>query len=258
MKIESQDAYLLSSVKNALRVLQSFSIDNPEKKVTELAKDLKLGKSTVSRLLATLASEGFVTKDSETQRYRLGLSILNLNTIITSHLEVTRESALILKELVNEINETAHIAVLEDDNIVYLNRIDCKQPVQILSHIGRRNPLHCTSSGKILLAHQSQDFIDSYIDKGLEAYTPKTVTSQKPFKEFLQSVKEQGYSVSKEELRVGVCSLAAPIKDYTGKVVYALSVVGPVHRMNPSNEYLIRKVKKTALEISESLGYWKR
>ncbi|HZG70865.1 MAG TPA: helix-turn-helix domain-containing protein, partial [Chondromyces sp.] len=84
MSTNNNPDYLLSSVKNALRLLRSFSMEEPEKKVTELASSLGLGKSTVSRLLATLASEGFVIKDPATQKYRLGLSILHLNTIVTS------------------------------------------------------------------------------------------------------------------------------------------------------------------------------
>lgn len=248
---------MLSSVKNALRLLQSFTIDEPEKKVTELALSLGLAKSTVSRLLSTMASEGFVIKDAETKKYRLGLSILNLNTIITSNLEVTRESESTLKKLVAEIGETAHIAVLEDTHVVYLNRVECSHPVQILSHIGRRNPLHCTSSGKVILAYQREGFINQYLEDGLAVYTERTVSDPIVLSEALKTIREQGYSISAEELRIGVTSVAAPIYDYTGKVNYALSVIGPIHRMNPNNPLLIKKVKQAAADISESLGYWK-
>lgn len=94
-----------------------------------MASSLGLGKSTVSRLLATLANEGFVLKDQETQKYRLSLSVSNLNTIVTSHLEVNHESQPILQQLVHRIEETAHIAVLESTDIVYLNKVRCKRPV---------------------------------------------------------------------------------------------------------------------------------
>lgn len=248
--------YLLSSVKNALRLLRSFTINESEKSVTELSNSLELGKSTVSRLLATLASEGFVIKDPETRKYRLGLSILNLNTILTSNLEITREAASTLEQLVREIEETVHIAVLEDHDVIYLNRVECKQPVQILSHIGRRNPPHCTSSGKVILAYQEEEMIEQVIENGLKKYTVNTITDPDDFRSILQTVKSQGYAISIEEFREGVTSIAAPIRDYTGKVVYALSVVGPVHRMNAYNTKIITKVKRTANEISEKLGYW--
>jgi DNA-binding IclR family transcriptional regulator len=257
MKNNINQKYLLSSVKNALRILRGFSIEEPEKKVTDLASSLGLGKSTVSRLLATLASEGFVIKDQETQKYRLGLTILHLNTIVTSNLEINRESLPILQRLVHEIGETSHIAVLDGLDVVYLNRVDCKHPVQILSHIGRRNPAHCTSSGKVILANQEEEVIEQVIAKGLDKYTVNTITDPDHFRATLKTVKEKGYAISIEELREGVVSVAAPIRDYTGKVVYAISVIGPVHRMSRYNISIINKVKSAAMEISERLGYWK-
>ncbi|WCK56675.1 IclR family transcriptional regulator [Aneurinibacillus sp. Ricciae_BoGa-3] len=247
--------YLLSSVKNALRLLRSFSLDEPEKKVTDLANSLGIGKSTVSRLLATLASEGFVIKDPETQKYRLGLSILSLNTVVTSNLEINREAQPILKRLVDEVEETSTIAVLEGMDVVYLTRVECKHPVQILTHTGRRNPFHCTSSGKVMLAYQKKDLIEQFIESGLQKYTISTITDPDDFRSALNTINQQGYAISIEEFREGVTSVAAPIRDYTGKVVYAISVTGPTHRMNPYNTTLINKVKNAAKEISDRLGY---
>lgn len=257
MEAKNKQDYLLSSVKNALRLLQNFSIEEPEKKVTELASSLGLGKSTVSRLLATLASEGFVSKDPETQKYRLGLTILNLNTIITSNLEINREAQPVLQRLVDETGETAHIAVLDGMSVVYLNKIQCKHPVQILTHIGRRNPLHCTSSGKMILAHQKEELIEQVIEQGLHKYTPNTITDPEVLRSTLKTIKEQEHAISVEELLEGVTSVASPVRDYTGAVMYAVSVIGPVHRMNPHNPSLIYKVKRASKEISERLGYWK-
>jgi IclR family transcriptional regulator, KDG regulon repressor len=249
--------YLLSSVKNALRLLRSFTMDEPEKKVTDLAQSLGLGKSTVSRLLATLASEGFVVKDPETQKYRLGLTILSLNTIVTSNLEINREAQPILQKLVHDIGETAHIAVLEGIDVVYINRVECKHPVQILTYVGRRNPIHCTSSGKVLLAYQEEELFHQVVERGLHKYTVNTITDPDDLRTVLKGIREQGHAISIEELREGVASIAAPIRDYTGKVTYAVSVIGPVHRMNPHHPSIIQKVKHAAKEISEKLGYWK-
>jgi DNA-binding IclR family transcriptional regulator len=107
-----------------------------------------------------------------------------------------------------------------------------------------------------MLAHQEESLIEQVIEKGLEKYTVNTITDPDDFRAILKTVKEQGYAISIEELREGVASLAAPIRDYTGKVVYAVSVIGPIHRMNPYNMTIINKVKSAAREISERLGYW--
>ena len=222
-----------------------------------MAATLGLGKSTVSRLLATLASEGFVTKDNVSKKYRLGLSILNLNSVVTSRLEVNREMRTILQRLVYEIGETAHIAVLEGLNVVYINRVECKRPIHSLSYIGRRNPVHCTSSGKVILANQDEEIIRYFIDNGLSKYTLNTITDPVQLRNTLQIIKKQGYSISIEELHEGITSIAAPIRDHTGKVLYAISVIGPAHRMNINDNFILNKIKRAAEEISECLGYVK-
>jgi IclR family KDG regulon transcriptional repressor len=257
--LNNTNDYLLSSVKNSLRLLNSFSLDEPEKKVTDLAKTLGLGKSTVSRLLATLASEGFVIKDQETQKYRLGLSILNLNTIVSSNLEIGRESLPILHKLVEETQETCHIAVIDGTDVIYINKVEGKHPVQILTHIGRRNPAYCTSSGRILLAYQDEQVLERALDGELEAYTEKTDTNPESIRSQIKKAKEQGYSVSIEQLRVGVISISAPVRDYTDHVTNTVTLVGPTQRLNASNmKTHINKVISAANEVSARLGYRKR
>lgn len=254
---EDRSHYLLSSVRNSLRILRSFSLAEPEKKVSDLAQDLGLAKSTVSRLLSTLASEGFVIKDRETQRFRPGLSILNLNTVLTSGLEINQESLPVLQQLVRDVDETAHIAALAGVDVVYLNIVECSHPVKILSHIGRRNPLHCTSSGKAMLAFQNSSAISQYIERGLTRYTDKTVTDPDEFRQLLDKVREQEYAVSSGELREGIESVAAPVRDYTGKVVYAVTVIGPETRIGPRLSAVVGRVRTAAREISRRLGHRK-
>jgi IclR family transcriptional regulator, KDG regulon repressor len=248
--------YLLSSVKNSLRILNSFTIEEPEKRVIDLANELQLGKSTISRLLSTLASEGFVTKDSETQKYRLGLRILTLNSIVTSNLEINREARPILRNLVNETGEAAHIAVLENHEVVYLEQIECSHPVRILSYVGRRNPVHCTSSGKVLYAFQDKAAIDKLLRGNLEAYTPYTITDPVILRNELTEIKQAEFSYSDCEYLQDVVSFAAPIRDYTRKVIAAVSLVGPKHRIQKHQHAAIKnKVIKVAKEISRNLGY---
>lgn len=249
-----RDEQHLSSVTNALRILQSFSLEQPEKNVTTLASELGLAKSTVSRLLSTLAAEGFVFKRADTRKYSLGLSVLNLNTVLSSRLEINRESLPVLQELVASIDETAHIASLAGTDVMYLNIVQCRHPVKILSHIGRRNPAHCTSSGKAMLAFQDATVIEQFIGRGLKAYTRNTITDPDVLRATLQSVRERGYATSCAEIRDGITSVAAPIRDYSGRVSYALTVIGPEARLDPRDERIIRKVKAAAREISHRLG----
>ena len=248
--------YTLSSVKNALRILQKFTMDQPELKITELARELDLGKSTVSRLMSTLASEGFVEKDPETQRYRLGLSILSLASVCTSTFEIHKEAMPVLHELVEKTGETSHLAILEGLDVIYLHKVESKHHVRAFTHIGKRNPAYATSSGKVLLAFNNEQSVEKTIENGLEPFTKHTITDQNTLMETLTYIHEQGYAVSTEEISEGVVSIAAPVKDYTGQVIAAVNIVGPIQRVNDQTiPAHIKRVVEAGKEISRRLGY---
>lgn len=251
------NGFYLSSVKNALRILNSFSADEPEKKISDLAQTLGLAKSTVSRLMTTLASEGFVMKNPITNRYRLGMSILNLSGILTSTLDIHREAMPILHNLVKAVDETCHLVILDGVEVVYLLKEECSHPIRISSHVGGRNPAHCTSSGKAILAFQKEDVIQKVVDHGLHRYTPYTVTDPRLFRESLKEVREKGYSISVEEFIDGVSTVGAPIRDYTGQVVASITITGPTQRINRNNIHaLAKKAVEVGKEISRKLGHY--
>ncbi|GAE28554.1 transcriptional regulator [Halalkalibacter wakoensis JCM 9140] len=245
----------LSSVKNALRVLKSFSIEEPEKKITDLANSLNLGTSTVSRLMTTLASEGFVYKKN--QRYRLGWPLLSLSGVVTSDIEIHTEATPVLHSLLSKTGETSHLNILENREVICIHKVESNHTVRTFTHIGSRNPLHCTSSGKVLLAFNEKDLFDEIIENDLISYTHNTISDPKKLKEALKEIREHGYAISREELYQGVTAIAAPIRDYTGRVVAAVNTIGPIQRINshtiPNH---IKRVCDAAKEISERLGYF--
>ena len=258
MSVKSQEENYLSSVKNALRILRSFSVDEPEKKISELSMKLGINKSTVSRTMSTLASEGFVYKDPDTQKYRLGFSILALGGVLNSSTDVYLESQSVLNKLVANIGETAHLSVLDGTDIIYLNKVECNHPVRFLTHVGRRNPAYCTSSGKVLLAHAEQSILDLVLNQELKAFTSNTITKPEELLAHLQEIKETGYAFSYEEFTEGVSSIAAPIYNYEGKVVAAITVVGPIQRIQHHKVHgYAKKIMEAGMEISHRMGYWK-
>ncbi|WP_245808834.1 IclR family transcriptional regulator [Shouchella patagoniensis] len=253
--------YTLSSVRNAMRVLRCFSMDEPEMKLTDIAKKLDMGKSTVSRMMTTLAREGFVEKNPVNQQYRLGLSILSLASVCTATYEIHKEAMPVLHELSEKTKETSHIAILDANDIIYLHKVESKHQVRAFTHIGKRNPSYCTSSGKVLLAHHThqKDILDSIEENGFKAYTKKTITDRKKLESILMEVKEKGYALSIEELSDGVITIAAPVRDYTGSVIASVNLIGPVQRLNdysiPSH---IKRVVEAGKAISQKLGYRNR
>lgn len=259
MEIKKQEDQHLSSVKNALRILLSFTMDEPEKKISDLSESLGLNKSTVSRTMSTLASEGFVFKDPETKQYRLGLSILSLSGIVNNNMDIYRESQPVLNRLVEKTGETAHISVLDNNEVIYLQKVECNHPVRFLTYVGKRNPPYCTSSGKVLLAYSHEEVVETVIEKGLKQFTKNTITNPQKLRDHLKQIKENGYVISKEEILEGVHSIAAPVYDYRGRVIAAVAIVGPKQRIQQSKVHsFAQNVMGAAMEISNRMGYRKK
>lgn len=241
-----------SSLHNALRLLKMFSIEEPEWGVSELAQELGVVKSTAHRLLSTLASEGFVTKDNQTQKYRLGGSLLALGNAFTARLRMRREKVYPwLKELVQQTGETAHIGVLQGNHVVYLYKLDSQFPVRLLSYVGKRNPVHCTSSGQAILAFQPAFVIREVLDMGLPAYGPNSLTSPKAMMEKLARIRELGYAVSEEELHAGVTSVGAPIRNRHGHVVASVNIAGPISRIHRRT---LPRLAKWVVQMAEGIS----
>jgi IclR family transcriptional regulator, KDG regulon repressor len=250
---------VLSSVKNAIRILRAFKMDQPQKGVRELAKELGLGKSSVQRILTTLASEGLVQKNKETNKFELGLSVVELSSIVLGNIDLHTESRPILTDLANKCGETAHLAILDGNHVVYLDKIESKTSNKVPSHLGLHNYAHCTSSGKLLLAHSGTYLVDLVIQNGLDAITAKTIIEPDRFREELKTILKHGYSVSVDEYTMGRTSVSAPVRDHTGKVIAAINLVGPSSRISKQRiQYFATELISSGELISEKLGYWKR
>jgi DNA-binding IclR family transcriptional regulator len=246
----------LSSVENALKLLECFTVDDTEKRVTEISNELGLAKSTVSRLLKTLLNQGYVKKNPENQKYSLGNKVLTLYSALMSNMEIVKEAHPYLEELAKETSESVQLAELDNKKVIYMEQIKSSFPIQIFAHIGRVNPVHCTSSGKLLLAYQDFQTIESILSNGLEKFTPYTITDENKLKKELLEIRDLGYCYIENEFIDGIVSIAAPIRDYNKNVVAAVSLVGPIQRINgvKAQKY-IGKVVETAKKISTSMGY---
>ncbi|GAK05537.1 transcriptional regulator, IclR family [Geomicrobium sp. JCM 19037] len=256
--INKKRDYTLSSVRNALRIMHCFSMDEPELKLTDISKRLNLGKSTVSRMMATLQQEGFIEKNPDNQRFRLGLSILSLASVCTSTYDIHQEAGPVLHELTERTQETSHLAILDQHEVIYLQKVESKHQVRAFTHIGKRNPAYCTSSGKILLAYHDHEerLLQAVEGDGFVAHTKNTITTVDELRDELRDVRAKGYAISLEELSEGVATIAAPIRDYTGKVIASVNLIGPVQRVN---QYTIhthtRRVVDAGKQISRKLGF---
>jgi DNA-binding IclR family transcriptional regulator len=260
MARKDKSEYIIQAVSHALDLLEQFQGDVDELGVTELSKRLKLHKNNVFRLLATLESRGYIEQNKATENYRLGLKALELGQTFIKQMGLLRQAKPILEKLVGSCNETAYVAIFKEGSVVYLDVVETDMTVRVVSRVGSRLPAYCTASGKVHLAHMSEDEINElYPNRQFKGYTSTTVTDREKLKESLKTVIEQGYAIDDEEMDLGVRCIAAPIRDYTRRIVGALSISGPSMRL--SNERitseLIPLVLNAAEELSSRLGYHK-
>lgn len=243
-----------SSLRNSLRLLNLFSIDEPEFNLSEISERLDVALSTAFRLAQTLMKEGLLIRDHYTKCYRPAASILAMGNTILSKIDLCQISKPILEKLTENTGETSHIAVFRDYQAMYLLRIDNTYPVHLLSHAGKSNPLHCTSTGQLLLAYQTDDVIERYMERKLHRLTGNTCTDQKELLNILARIRSQGYAISIEELHKGVSSIAAPVRNQRGQVVASVSIAGPISRINMrSFSKLTKLVQHAAEDISREI-----
>lgn len=246
----------VSSVAKALRILKSFNVHHPVWRVGELSEELSFSKSTVSRLIQTLVEEEFLMEDKDGPGYRLGSALLYLGGNYINDSELYNEVSPVLNKLVLETGESAHIAVKNKKKVLYLNKQIGPYYSDIQTLTGSINPVHATSSGKALLAYSPEDVVEEIIADGLEAYTEHTITNPIQLRSELEKIRKLGYANSLEELVIGNFSISAPVFNYEGEIVCAISIVGPVSRL--TNEKLARfnrLIVRSAKEASERLGY---
>jgi DNA-binding IclR family transcriptional regulator len=255
---KEKSEYVVQSVDRALDILEAFNYNEEELGVTELSHKLNLHKNNVFRLLATLETRGYIEQDQKTGNYRLGIKIFEVANVFLHHLGLRRQARPILEELVNKCNETAYLAVTEGTDVVYVLMHETNHTVRVIPRLGHRLPAYCTASGKVQLAFESQDRLQQLLkDRPLRQLTKTTIADLDRLREHLEEVARQGYAVDNEELEDGVCCVAAPVRDYSHKVVAGVGLSGPVSRfsMERIQNELVPLVKEAGAKISQRLGY---
>ncbi|HEU5199640.1 MAG TPA: IclR family transcriptional regulator [Ktedonobacterales bacterium] len=239
-------------------VLNLFSFQQSEWGVSEVAKTLGLPKSTTSEIMASLASQCLLAR-TDGGRYRLGWRLFHLSQVLLDNTDFCIEARKVMRELVERWGETSHLAVLDEGQVLYVEKLQGTPAVQILlSHVGGRLPAHCSGVGKVLLAHQEWQEVKTLLEQQrLQAFTPHTITSLDRLAEELEEVQKQGYAYDHEEVALGLCCVAAPIHDLDGHVLAAISLSVPAYRFYPKEDTYTMTIVKAAQRISESLGYRK-
>jgi len=248
---------LVQSLDRALDILEKIVYADKAIGITELSNSLGLHKSTVYRLLATLAYRGYVQQDYENPRYKVGIKLLEIGNIALDRLEIRKEIRPLLEELMTLSGETVHLGILDKGEVVYIDKVESPQTIRMYSSIGKRAPVHCTGLGKALIAFLPPAEINNIIQqKGLKGYTSNTITDKEEFLKHLYEIRLKGYSMDNIEHEEGIRCVAGPIFDHRGEVVAAVSIASPVMRVTEEKvqEY-IKLIKEYTKRMSSVLGY---
>jgi DNA-binding IclR family transcriptional regulator len=246
----------VQSIARALRILESLAASRGEVGIVELSRRVALHVSTVHRLLATLADEGYVRQNPESGGYGLGHKTFHLAEAYMGQIDLRQAVRPILERLSQETGETANLVIRDGREALYLDKAESPQSLRIFSRIGRRAPLHCTAVGKVLMAYAPQPEVDALSDNSpLERLTRRTITSAGQLRRELAGVRAQGFAVDREECEDGACCLAVPLRNVTGETVAAVGISGPAVRMTPRRiQELIPIIVRAGREMSERLG----
>jgi len=255
-KQQNPARYDVNSLKRALRILELLAEEGKALGVTELGRRLSLDKSMVHRLLATLSGSGYVEQDPETRKYALGLKIVELAGLKLNSIQMRSVLKPVLKELVAQTGESAHLAVLVDREIIYLDKEEGTSVLTVRGGVGLRCPPHSSAVGKVLLAYLSDEVVTEILRKsGLPRFTERTIVSLSALKTQLADVRQQGFGIDDEETFLGVRCLAAPVRDHRGAVVASIGLSGPVQQVSQDRlGLLIDLLKDVAARASAKLG----
>lgn len=259
--MKSKPSNLVQTIERATKILDLVSQSSQGVSIRDLSDELKLPKGTVHRLLLSLAYFGYIKQDIKTKKYLLGLKLLELGNLIINQLDLRKLAEPLLKELVESTRETVHMVIIDNNEVVYIDKIETEQStggLKMSSMVGARNPAHSSAVGKVLLSYYLDEEIDNFVkEKGLPPKTLRTITDPLQLKEQLITIRNQGYAIDDEENEAGIRCVAAPIFNDKGKAISAISLSGPAFRVTKKliQDSLKKEIIKTASEISKRLGF---
>lgn len=248
---------LIQSVARAADILELFLTFDQELSVKDISNKLGLSKSTVHGIIKTLEYRGYLQQNKDDLKYKLGLKLFELGNRVSHQFDLGKIARPIIKELVDDLQETVHLVVFEQGEVIYIEKLDGPRALRIYSQVGKKAPIHCTGVGKSILAFQEEEEMERLLSNSdLEPYTEYTVTDKEELKKQLRLIQKQGYSIDDEEIELGLKCVAAPIFDHHGHVIGAISCAAPKVRMDKVKlAEVIPRVQQAATNISQNIGY---
>jgi DNA-binding IclR family transcriptional regulator len=243
-----------SAIDKALEILFCVADQPRDVGISEVADILGSDKATVFRSLKALEKHGLIEQNEETKKYRLGLRTVNLAGQKLRGMSVASRAQPFLSRLAQDTQETVQLSVRSGDNVLYLSVFETPQPMRVASEVGTLAPLHCTAAGKLFLAFDETNLHEFAARAPLEKRTDKTMTDIRTLQKDIELIRSRGWSMDDEELLAHLRVVAAPIRDFSGKMTAAIAVGGPTPRVSPEKiDEMVKAVLETAHQISGHL-----
>jgi DNA-binding IclR family transcriptional regulator len=255
---EARDRYVVPGLERGLRMMEELARRGAPMGLSELARSLGVNRSTAYRLACTLEGMGYVVREPNGKGYRLGTRVLGLGFTFLNSLELVDLARPHLEKLRDDTGTSAHLAIREGREIVYVSRVASTHHLTSNVTVGTRLPAHATSMGRILLMDRPEAEIRSlYADAALPAFTGFTPTTVDRLVAVLAEDRARGHVVSRSSFEAGIASIAAPVRDAEGRVIAALSVVGADTILDPPEREadLVRATVAAADQVSLWLGH---
>lgn len=248
----------IKSIVKVSKIIDAIAFANSPLSLSELSKRLGIAKSTLHGLLSTLVNIRYLEQDQDTGRYKLGVQLFELGSQITNTWSEKAIAKSYMEKLASDTGETVHLAMLSNGEVLYVDKEEAYSSIRIATAPGAKLPIHCTGVGKVLLAFSSDEEVAKILndDYEFEQYAEHTITNLKDLKRELVKIRTLGYTYDNQEYVDGLRCVATPIFDHNHKIIFALSVSGPIRRMQDET---IAKYRDLLLmvgsEISQKLGY---
>jgi len=260
-KFLNREVFYNRSLERALKILCVFDASRQTLTLSQLSHLLDLPKATVSRLCSTLIKYDFLGYNQQSKQYSLGLKLFELGSVVFSSFSLRRVASRHLTELQSKLGKTVFLGILQDCDLLYIDKKeDFRNPIRFASDIGTRRPPYFGMLGQALMAFLPDKEVDRLLQKcPLIPSTRKSITKEKGFRDKLRTVREQGFAIDEETALDGITGVAAPIRDFTNRVVAAVGV-GFISLSEDSKglKKIVKDVLRTAHTISQELGYLNR
>jgi DNA-binding IclR family transcriptional regulator len=245
--LDINDESIVKSLYKSLRILECFTTEKPELGITEISEALHLYKSNVHSILSTFEKAGYIEKNHENSKYRLGMKILELSHVINANNDFIKKLLPYMQKISNITNENVYLAIYKGAEVLYLDACCPLGNNPTRSMQGEKAPLYCTGIGKAILAFLPENNVNMVLNAGLKRFTENTITDGGLLNKELERIRERGYSTDNMEHEYGIKCVAVPVRGKNGSVICAISVSGPSLRFPESEIESIANILKENL-----------